>query len=83
MTRLRAQFDGKVLIPTEPVDLPRDRIFEIEVRDEEPPIGSAAAILQIMRSPPYLSREDAEALEHAMEEGKVPARQSGIFDTEE
>lgn len=32
MTKLKAHFDGKVLIPDEPVDLPVDRDLEIQVQ---------------------------------------------------
>jgi hypothetical protein len=32
-TTLRARFDGKVLIPEEPVDLPTDRVLEVRVED--------------------------------------------------
>jgi hypothetical protein len=31
--RLRAHFDGKVIVPDEPVDLPRDCALEVEVRE--------------------------------------------------
>jgi len=31
MTKLKAHFDGKVLVPDEPVDLPVDRDLEIQV----------------------------------------------------
>jgi hypothetical protein len=37
MTSLRAHFDGRVLVPDEPVDLPRDRVLEIEVRALDEP----------------------------------------------
>ncbi len=33
MARLRAHFDGKVLVPLERVELPTDRVLEIEVLD--------------------------------------------------
>jgi hypothetical protein len=79
MTRIRAQFDGKVLIPTEPVDLPTDRVFEIEVRDEEPPVGSPAAILKVMRSPPHVSPDIVDELERAIEDGRMPPTEGGIF----
>ena len=32
MTTLRAHFDGNVLIPEEPVELPRDCVLEVQVR---------------------------------------------------
>ena len=31
MTKLKAHFDGKVLVPDEPVDLPVDRDLEIQI----------------------------------------------------
>ena len=36
MTVLKAHFDGKVLIPEEPVDLPTDRVLEVHVEAVEP-----------------------------------------------
>ena len=33
MTTLRAHFDGRFLVPDEPVDLPRDRALEVQVRE--------------------------------------------------
>ena len=33
MTKLHAHFDGRVLIPDEPVDLPRGCTLEVEVRE--------------------------------------------------
>ena len=41
MTTLQAHFDGRVLVPDGPVDLPKDRPLEIEVR--EVPRGPATA----------------------------------------
>jgi hypothetical protein len=40
MKRLRAHFDGKVLVPEGPVDLPTGRVLEIQVEDvEDKPAG--------------------------------------------
>jgi hypothetical protein len=36
MTKLHAHFDGRVLIPDEPVDLPQGRTLELEVREVTP-----------------------------------------------
>jgi hypothetical protein len=84
MTRLRAHFDGKVLIPEGPVDLPQDRVLDIEVRDAaDPPLGSGAAILRAVRSPPHVTREDVQALEDAIREGQRPADMRGCFDEDE
>ena len=35
MTTLRMHFDGKVLVPEEPVDLPQHRPLEVQVRELE------------------------------------------------
>lgn len=81
MARLRAHFDGKVLIPVGPVDLPTGRELEIEVTDlGDPPRGSPAAILKTLRSLPPLEAGDGDALERSIEEGKLPVRNEGIFD---
>ena len=41
MTKLKAHFDGKVLIPDEPVNLPTDCLLEVQVQplssQNEPP----------------------------------------------
>ncbi len=36
MTTLKARFDGRVLIPEQPVDLPQGRVLEIHVEDVAP-----------------------------------------------
>jgi hypothetical protein len=80
-TTLRARFDGKVLIPLGPVDLPIGAELDIEVRDRsDPERGSPAAVLRAMRAPPHLEPGDAEALERAIEEGRLPVRATGAFD---
>jgi hypothetical protein len=33
MTTLRAHFDGRVLVPDEPVNLPKDTALEVQVRE--------------------------------------------------
>ncbi len=42
--------------------------------------GSPAAIRQAMHEPPHLRWEDVDELEEAIEEGKLPVRQAGVFD---
>ncbi len=44
-----------------------------------PALGSPAAILKAMRSPPHISREDTDALERAIEEGKNAAHRRWNF----
>ena len=36
MTTLKARFDGRVLVPESPVDLPQNCVLEIHVADVEP-----------------------------------------------
>ncbi len=43
------------------------------------PRGSAAALLQVMRDPPYLSKEDVDALEAAIFSGRQAAEGGDIF----
>jgi hypothetical protein len=86
VTTLRAHFDGKVLIPVGPVDLPVGRELEVDVREtnELPPaLGSAARLLEAIRRPPHVTPEDVAELERAIEEGKLPVRYDGIFGEEE
>jgi hypothetical protein len=81
MTTLRAHFDGKVLIPIGPVDLPTDR--ELEIHVEELPVdpsGSPEAIAQVLERLPILSDEDVDAFERAVEEAKLPVREGRVFD---
>jgi hypothetical protein len=48
MTTLRARFDGKVLIPQGPVNLPTDRVLEIHVADA-PETTPAAPLSSLAR----------------------------------
>jgi hypothetical protein len=83
-TTLRAQFDGKVLVPLEPVDLPTDKVLDVHISPSVGnPIGSAARLLEAMRQPPHLSKEDVAELERAIEEGKLPVRYQSVFGEEE
>jgi hypothetical protein len=83
MTTLRAQFDGKVLVPTEPVDLPKDRVLEIDVREiDELPKGSPELIRRIMRELPHVPPEDVDEMERQIEAGKMPVQYKGEFDTD-
>lgn len=81
MTTLRARFDGKVLVPEEPVDLPVGRVLELEVRDaSELRRGSPELILRLMREGTPLSRDDADALDRAIEDSKLPPSDASPFD---
>ena len=84
-TKLRAQFDGKTLVPLDPVDLPTGQVLDIEVReatsanDVRP--GSPQAILRALAQPPHLSKEDVDELERVIRENELPSRTEGSFDT--
>jgi hypothetical protein len=81
MTTLHAHFDGRALIPVGPVDLPTDRLLEIDVHEvTEPRPGSPAAVLRAMREPPHLTDEAVEEFERAIESGKMPVRYNGVYD---
>jgi len=49
MTAISAHFDGKVIVPDEPVDLPRDRALLVRIEPlpatDSPPIESVLAWL--------------------------------------
>jgi len=80
---IRAQFDGKVLVPVEPIDLPAGQVVDLDITPvQEPPLGSPARLLQAMHKAPHIPKEDVEELERLIEEGKLPVRYDGIFDGE-
>jgi hypothetical protein len=69
MTTLRARFDGKVLIPQDPVDLPTDRVLEIHVADAPPAQVDSASSLNglaelIERLPPLPGPKTDRAAQH-------------------
>jgi len=43
------------------------------------PRGSPAAVLELMRNPPHLSKEDGEALDAAIASGQQPAEDGDVF----
>src|SRR5688572_23079382 len=77
MIRFRARFDGAVIIPLEPVNLPTGRTLELEVEvlDTANPLkGSPAAILNVMRQLPRVAAEDVDEMERLIEEGMSGGR---------
>jgi hypothetical protein len=87
VTTIRAHFDGRVFVPEEPVHLPASQSVELTVRKVEASKskngsrrGSPAAILEMMRSLPSLPSEWVDELEKAIEDGKIPPDEKGIFD---
>lgn len=80
MARIRARFDGKVFIPVEPVHLAPGQLLELDMSEVSEPVkGSPALLLKAMDEPPFLEPGDREALERAIEEGKLPVRYDPVF----
>jgi hypothetical protein len=80
---IRARYDGRVLIPVEPVQLAKDQLVELEViqrLDSDPPHGSPEAILKVLSTLPPLDEDAAQELERAIERGKIPVRYDSVFD---
>ena len=52
MTMLRARFDGRVLVPTEPVDLPRDQLLNVQSEPVTKPTSAlpVAKLVEIAQS---------------------------------
>lgn len=44
MTTLKVRFDGRVLVPEQPVDLPQGRVLEIQVADDDLRVLAAADV---------------------------------------
>jgi hypothetical protein len=80
-TRFRAQFDGKALIPLDPVDLPMGQVLEIEASETEIPLprGSRELLLKIMHEAPHVTPEAVDELERMIEEGQIPSSDENIF----
>lgn len=84
MVTLRARYDGKVLVPEGPVDLPTGQLLELSVTDiESSSRGSPSAIAEALRSLEPIQPEDKEELERLIEEGKLPVNYRGAFDEDE
>ena len=65
-TVFRGHFDGSVLVPEQPLDLPVGRSLEFRIQDIAPaPVANvtASALLAAVRSGPCVLREDAVELE--------------------
>jgi len=72
MTRtVKGHFDGKAIIPDDPVDLPQNQrlILHIEAdkADDEPAFGTAAYLAKHLEP---ISDEDAEEIRRVIAEGR-------------
>ena len=82
-TTLRVHFDGRVLVPEQPVDLPIGQSVEIRIQDFAPPTianKTVAALLAIMSEEPRVTAEDTAELDRVMAEGKQLIYPGGVFD---
>ena len=73
MTTLRAHFDGRVLIPDEPVDLPRDRTLLLEVQEMTSPDNSRLGFdreigLPVVKVPPHAKTVTSDDVRRADDE---------------
>jgi len=48
MTIIKAHFDGRVLVPEEPVDLPTGQVFEVRLEALEPPQKPKTALQKLL-----------------------------------
>ena len=83
-TKLRAHFDGRVLVPEEPVDLPIGQSVEIRVgratHESGGAPGTPPAVLAAARSEPHVSSEDVAELERTIAYSKLPPGHGVDFD---
>jgi hypothetical protein len=62
--------------------LPPDASCDFE-RDRYGRPGTPQAILEILRQPPHLSKEDVDALEESIQTGKLQRREKRLFEESE
>jgi hypothetical protein len=80
MARLRAHFDGKVLVPLDRVDLPTDRVLDIEVTDGgQLKRGSPGLVLHALHQAPHVPATDVDELERAIDTARLPVSYDDVF----
>src|SRR5438445_3236115 len=73
-TKLRVHFDGSVLVPEEPVDLPVGQSVEVLIEranHSHAENGMPATVLGAVRRPPHVSIEDVGELERAISDSRL------------
>ena len=94
MTKVFAHYDGRAIIPDQPLDLLPDDLLEVtitvrpRVAVEEPPPGSPAAILAALKSMPPIDPDTAALFERSLAEADAERKaealremaRPGIFD---
>jgi len=71
---------GKIIELEEPLPYSEGQPVSVSIERLRPEVqpGSAAAILKVLRDLPQLNPEDVDALEQAIEQGRLPVRVEGI-----
>jgi hypothetical protein len=79
---VRAQFDGKALIPVNAgqVQLEPGQIYDLEIRETGINAGSPKGILAILDSLPKIAPQDVDAMEREIAQASQPARFKPVFD---
>ncbi len=75
---------GKTIELEEPLPYCEGQLVSVSVEPLRPEdqAGSPLAIVKVMRDLPSLDPEDVDALEQAIERGKLPVRTQGVFGDE-
>jgi hypothetical protein len=83
-TKLRVHFDGRVLVPEEPVDLPIGESVEIQVgvatHESDGLPGTPSAVLAAALSEPHVSGDDVAELERTIANSKMSPANGIDFD---
>ncbi|MGD0138472.1 MAG: hypothetical protein ABSD28_06310 [Tepidisphaeraceae bacterium] len=76
MTTLRAQFDGKALVPVDPVNLQAGHLYEVDVREPGSPAQSSSPqdLLRLLEALPKIPPEDIDQMEAEIKRGELPIR---------
>jgi hypothetical protein len=73
MTTIRVHFDGKVLVPEGPVNLPRNKSLEVQIPDEQPAlrrgispkfdVKNGMPVVRVSKNAKTVTSEDIKAAE--------------------
>lgn len=81
---IRGTIRGRTIELLEPLPFADGQEVTVSILNEcqGPPIGSPAAVLEAMRSPPHIDSETVDLLERLIAEGQLPPSKGDIFDVE-
>lgn len=78
---VRGVFKGGVIQLHDPVTWSEGQELTLAVQPVESELaGNPQAIVAGLRQPPHLTREDVDVLLRSIAEGRLPVRESGVFD---